>query len=489
MFTLQFAGLAGLALACAPVMAQGQHDAASAPREVAANERGAEGALQLRPARRLAPSQLVRDLGTMSPSKAFDMPVVAGPLELTVAVQLAVGRHPSIGDAIATLLQHEGGVDVARAGYYPQVRVGVGGSRSNGAATARSGTQASISASQMLYDFGKVSGAVKQSEAQVLRQQAMVLKQLDAVALEAAQAVVQVHRYQTLLDIAKDQVQAVEKVMETAQLRASAGISTQSDPIQAESRVDSARANRLQVQTQLAQWRERLRTLLGGAVPQVIDPLPDQLARSISMDIVPDDGLLPDVLVARAERQAATAQIDIARAQRYPTLSLDASANKAMAGTNANSNAPERGLNHSIALNLSSVLYQGGALDAQVRSAIAAEEAAGQRVETARLRAGDQARSFREQIIGAQARLGALASRKRTIAIARDLYREQYKLGTRSILDLLNAEQEIYQAAAEEEAVQHDLWDQRIAYIGATGQTREVYGLNNQTIQGMDVRP
>lgn len=416
------------------------------------------------------------------------MPVVAGPLELTVAVQLAVGRHPSVGDAIATLLQHEGGVDVARAGYYPQVRVGLGGSRSNGAAAARSGTQASISASQMLYDFGKVSGAVKQSEAQVLRQQAMVLKQLDAVALEAAQAVVQVHRYQTLLDIAKDQVQAVEKVMETAQLRASAGISTQSDPIQAESRVDSARANRLQVQTQLAQWRERLRTLLGGAVPQVIAPLPDQLARSIPMDIVPDDGLLPDVLVARAERQAATAQIDIARAQRYPTLSLDASANKAMAGTNAN--ASERGgLNHSIALNLSSVLYQGGALDAQVRSAIAAEEAAGQRVETARLRAGDQTRSFREQIIGAQARLGALASRKRTIAIARDLYREQYKLGTRSILDLLNAEQEIYQAAAEEEAVQHDLWDQRIAYIGATGQTREVYGLNNQTIQGMDVRP
>ena len=416
------------------------------------------------------------------------MPVVAGPLELTVAVQLAVGRHPSVGDAIATLLQHEGGVDVARAGYYPQVRVGLGGSRSNGAAAARSGTQASISASQMLYDFGKVSGAVKQSEAQVLRQQAMVLKQLDAVALEAAQAVVQVHRYQTLLDIAKDQVQAVEKVMETAQLRASAGISTQSDPIQAESRVDSARANRLQVQTQLAQWRERLRTLLGGAVPQVIAPLPDQLARSIPMDIVPDDGLLPDVLVARAERQAAAAQIDIARAQRYPTLSLDASANKAMAGTNAN--ASERGgLNHSIALNLSSVLYQGGALDAQVRSAIAAEEAAGQRVETARLRAGDQTRSFREQIIGAQARLGALASRKRTIAIARDLYREQYKLGTRSILDLLNAEQEIYQAAAEEEAVQHDLWDQRIAYIGATGQTREVYGLNNQTIQGMDVRP
>ena len=91
--------------------------------------------------------------------------------------------------------------------------------------------------------------------------------------------------------------------------------------------------------------------------------------------------------------------------------------------------------------------------------------------------------------IGAQARLGVLADRRRSIVEARDLYREQYTLGTRSILDLLNAEQEIHQAAADEEAVLHDLWASRIGYIGATGQARTYYGLNNTTVQGIELLP
>jgi len=124
-----------------------------------------------------------------------------------------------------------------------------------------------------------------------------------------------------------------------------------------------------------------------------------------------------------------------------------------------------------------------------VRAATAAEDAARMRIETARLNAGDQARNYREQVVGAQARLGVLADRRRSIVEARDLYREQYTLGTRSILDLLNAEQEIYQAAAEQEAVVHDLWASRVGYIGATGQARAFYGLDNTTVQGMELLP
>lgn len=111
------------------------------------------------------------------------------------------------------------------------------------------------------------------------------------------------------------------------------------------------------------------------------------------------------------------------------------------------------------------------------------------RIEAARLNLGDQVRSLREQAIGAQARLGVLAERRRSIVEARDLYREQYTLGTRSILDLLNAEQEIHQAAADQEAVLHDLWESRIGYIGATGQGRAYYGLNNTVVQGMELLP
>lgn len=443
-------------------------------------------------ARRLAPSTLARDMGVRPGPELPSAPETTTPLELTDAVRQAVARHPSISDAIAALAQQSGGVDVARAGYYPTVRMGMGGGANNGASNASrgrgAGTLATASVSQMLYDFGKVDGAVNQSEAQVRRQQAAILKQIDTVAQQAAEAVVMTHRYQSLVAIAQEQVNAVEKVLETARLRASAGISTKADPIQAESRVDSARANLLQVKSQLAQWRERLGTLLGKSVPLAVAPLPERLASELRIDQLPDASLMPDVLAAEAERRVASAQVEVARAQRYPTISLDVSANKAMGGVNP-STLERNGIYHSVMLNLNSVLYQGGALDAQVRAAVAAEEAARMRVETARLNAGDLARNFREQVIGAQERLGVLADRRRSIGEARDLYREQYKLGTRSILDLLNAEQEIHQAAAEQEGVLHDLWASRIGYIGATGQGRTYYGLNNTTVQGMELLP
>ncbi|WP_295985669.1 TolC family outer membrane protein [uncultured Variovorax sp.] len=452
--------------------------------------------VELKASRRLAPSALARELGAARATAAMHPSTQAAaedskPLELADAVRRAVARHPSIADAIATLAQQSGGVDVARAGYYPQVKLGMGaGLNNNGAAGAKrgSGVLASASLSQMLYDFGKVSGAVDQSEAQARRQQAIVLRQIDAVAQQAAEAVVRAHRYQSLAAIAQEQVDAVEKVLETARLRAKSGLSTRADPLQAESRVESARANLLQVKSMLAQSRERLATLLGAAAPALVAPLPQQLASELRFDQAPDASLLPDVLTAEADRRVAAAQLDVAKAQRYPTLSLDVSANKAMGGVNPGT-LQRNGFNHTVMLNLSSAIYQGGAMDAQVRSATAAEEAARMRIDAARLNAGDQARSLREQAAGAQARLGVLAERRRSIAEARDLYREQYTLGTRSILDLLNAEQEIHQAAADQEAVLHDLWESRIGYIGATGQGRALYGLDNTTVQGMELLP
>ena len=457
--------------------------------------------IELKPARRLAPSTLARELGAVRPASAPSSterasPEDSKPLELADAVRRAVARHPSISDAIATLAQQSGGVDVARAGYYPQVRLGMGaGANGGGGASANAGRKrgtgmlATASVSQMLYDFGKVSGAVDQSEAQLRRQQAIVLRQIDTVAQQAGDAAVKAHRYQSLDPTAQEQGKVVGKVLETAKLRARAGLSTKADPIQAESRVDSARANLLQVKSLLAQSRERLVTLLGGPLPALVAPLPPQLAVELRVDQPPPDaGLMPEVLAAEAERRVAEAQLDIAKAQRYPTLSLDVSANKALGGVNPGT-LERNGTSHTVMFNLTSAIYQGGALDAQVRAATAAVEAARMRIEAARLGAGDQARSFREQVAGAQARLGVLAERHRSISEARDLYREQYTLGTRSILDLLNAEQEIHQAAADQEAVLHDLWESRIGYIGATGQGRAWYGLDNTTVQGMELLP
>jgi adhesin transport system outer membrane protein len=71
----------------------------------------------------------------------------------------------------------------------------------------------------------------------------------------------------------------------------------------------------------------------------------------------------------------------------------------------------------------------------------------------------------------------------------RELYQEQYKLGTRTVVDLLNAEQAIHSAAQEIETARYDIYTAIVQYIQVTGRTRDLYDLNRISIQGFEVQP
>ncbi|NWC93035.1 TolC family outer membrane protein [Pseudomonas sp. IPO3778] len=409
--------------------------------------------------------------------------IPAGALELYDAVFIAVNRHPSIASAAHAVTQAEGQVDYAKSGYYPKITAGVNSGR---VSSYGNGQIATVSVSQMLHDFGKVSGSVTQAEGQTIKRQALLLKQIDTIAQDTAQALVETHRYQSLLTIARDQVAAVRGVLDMVQLRADSGLTSQSDFIQATTRVQSAEANLQQISTLLGQSRARLSTLVGYPMPATVATLPEELERNTQLVDAINYGMLPAVLAADADRQSAYGQLENAKAQRYPTLSLEASANKALSGTNPN-NGEENGSYNTVMLTGSMLIYQGGAVSAQIRTANAAIEAAESAINEARLSAEDTLLRSQEQAVGARGRLGILKQRVASITETRELYREQYTVGTRSVLDLLNAEQEAYQAAADEQSTQHDYWSGLVTYIGASGRSRQAYGLNNSTVQQIEI--
>jgi len=339
----------------------------------------------------------------------------------------------------------------------------------------------------MIHDFGKVSGSVNQAQGQVFKQQALLLKQIDAIALETAETMVEVHRQQALLKIATDQVKAVQGVLEMVKMRADSGLTSQSDYIQATTREQSARANLQQVTTLLRQWRARLSTLVGNPLPASVADLPTDLEQAAHLNSPLDYATLPDVLAAEADRKSAYGQLENAKAQRYPTIAIEASANEALSGTNP-SNGIDRGSYNTVMLTGSMLLYQGGAVSAQIRSALSGIDRAESTINEARLSAEDLLLRSREQAIGARMRLGILGQRMATMTETRELYKEQYTVGTRSVLDLLNAEQEVYQAAADEEITRHDFWAGLITFIGASGRSRDAYALNNTSIQQIEIQ-
>ena len=140
-------------------------------------------------------------------------------------------------------------------------------------------------------------------------------------------------------------------------------------------------------------------------------------------------------------------------------------------------------------LEATSNFFQGGAVRSKLRSASYAEEAAKAQVNTVYLDVLDQVRLIREQVENKQKQMEILALRKETTARTKELYQEQYKLGTRTVVDLLNSEQAIHSAAQEIETARYDIYSGLMQYIKVTGRSRELYHLNDTAIQGFEIQP
>jgi multidrug efflux system outer membrane protein len=150
--------------------------------------------------------------------------------------------------------------------------------------------------------------------------------QLTLVA-EVAIAYVTVLTDQTLLDITRDTLKSQEDSYELTQRMFSGGTTTELALRQAESTVDTARANLAQYSRQVAQDRDALQLLLGAPISDGID-FSRGLDRGDTIaeleEGIPSDVLLhrPDVLAAEHQLMAANAQIGAARAAFLPSITL-----------------------------------------------------------------------------------------------------------------------------------------------------------------------
>ena len=150
--------------------------------------------------------------------------------------------------------------------------------------------------------------------------------QLTLVA-EIASAYLTVLADQTLLDITRDTLKSQNESYALTQRLFSGGTSTELALRQAETTVDTARANLAQYQRAIAQDRDALQLLLGAPIPDDIDfsggldrgPLVAELQEGIPSDVLVRR---PDVLAAEHQLRAANAQIGAARAAFLPEITL-----------------------------------------------------------------------------------------------------------------------------------------------------------------------
>lgn len=410
-------------------------------------------------------------------------------ISMIEAVRSAVNWNPSIYESIGGLYQQRESLRSARSGYFPQISVNLVAGHDTENKNSGDGNAVQLYISQMIYDFGKVSSEVDRETANSIKSQAEVLESIDRVTRDTAKAAVEVQRYQALLKAAQKRISGVSSIGKLVTMRSSRGVGSRSDVLQAQSRMEAAKASKEQVLAKLYRWRSTLESLTGvRGIPKVSAEVPVSI-KSSCQEESPRISMVPEVIIAKATRAEALARMEEAKSNSWPTLSLDASVNSYLDQQYVDVNALNQN-ESAVFLNLSMPIYQGGRISAGKRGASYALQAANAAIDSARISVIRKYRAAREQAHGLQGSLSILNARERAIFETRGLYRKQYSsLGTRTLLDLLNAEQELYQARVEKENTEYDLVLLQIDCLYNRGKLRDVFELEGNKIQGVEVLP
>lgn len=414
-----------------------------------------------------------------------------GKMTLEGAVQRAVSWHPAIDEAVGRLNRSSAEINVARAGYYPQVNGGIDSSYSRDDDGDGWQPRINVSASQMVYDFGKVSGSVDARRAGEAVSRAELLLAVDTLIRDTAYAVVEVQRNRALRKVAQEQFDGVRAIADLVQQRSDKGASTKSDQVQASARVEAARSTLLQIETELSRWESDLASLIGtSSLAMLSSDVPAWLMKACDVG-QPDWSQVPAMLQAEARKKEAEALLARSRAESLPTLSLEAGAGYDLVRSSSRrSDIDPDEPDFTVGLKVSSSLYEGGAAGARRDAASYALRAADAARDNARFQVTRDLMAARGQI-GDLSRLQAsLSSRGGMMEETRDLYRQQYfELGTRTLLDLLNAEQELHTTEFDRVNTAHDLRRLGTDCLFNSGQTRTAFALGGTTVRGVSLSP
>lgn len=424
--------------------------------------------------RRAVPLILLAAISASSGAQAVGQ---ATPLTIVDAVHEAVSWHPAVKRAIGQLNQGVEEIKAARAAYGPQLSVGLG-SDFEDPAGASLRPRATVSASQLLYDFGKVSSKVDSAKAAEAVDRAQLIGTIDSLARDTSYAVIEVQRAVALRTAALDQLESVNAISDLVEQRYRHGAATKSDALQAKSRVQAAQGTIAQLTAQQERWRATLAHLLGrsdfGPVAETAPPWLDHACAIQNIDWT----RVPAIMEASAQRDRVEADLEYAKAARLPTVSLGA-------GTSADIGAPfSNRSRYSFGINVSTDLYGSRVSRSQLRGAAFALEASDAALANTRNDVFAATEEAKRQVSSLRRVLDILRARAASMGETDKLYRLQYlQMGTRTLVDLLNAVQELHQSNFDMVNVAHDLRRLEIDCLFNTGQIRQAFDLGDLTAE------
>ena len=384
----------------------------------------------------------------------------AAPFTINDALLMAVQTNPSIGEAAANRRATEAELHQSQSVLLPQVRLeGQGGpARTNvtsdayfappnspplGNGSWLPASKGSIVLRQILFDgFASIYDIWRQT-ARVDAAAARTHERSELIALDASEAYIDVVRYTRLVALAEENVRAHRKILENVQQRFSGGRTGEGDFEQTKERVDAALAALTDFRQRLADAQAKFRKVIGVApfnlrAPGRLPGLPGSRDQVLAATLTNN----PTIKAAQSDSDVARHAFHQTAGAFLPTVSLEARATK---GNNADGFYGWY-TQQSLQAVATWDIFRGG--QDSWKRAEAAERYTQTTMAHARLQRDafesvDKAWNARTIVTQRIAELQSqIASDRKVIAA----YSKEYDLGQRSLIDLLNAENQLFNA-------------------------------------------
>ena len=325
-----------------------------------------------------------------------------------------------------------------------------------------------VSLEQNLFDGFRTSNSVAEAEANV-RAGRETLRDIERQVLqEAVTAYMDVIRDQAVVRLREKNVSVLTRELRATQDRLEEGQVTKTDVSQARARraravsqLDAARAD-------LKASRARYQRVVGAPPSKLREPrvptrlLPKTLDGAISIGIKEN----PLVIEALYREQGARRAVDVVRGELLPSVNLEANYINRF---NTNSTVAEEE-NLAVTGRLNVPLYQGGAVSARVRASKHTHVSRIQEIEDARTEVREAIVTAWSRYQAARAQLSSDRTQVQSNKEALSGVREEEKVGQRTLLDVLNAEQELVNSEVQLATTRRDLIVAAYALLSAMGQ-------------------
>jgi len=313
--------------------------------------------------------------------------------------------------------------------------------------------QVALSVTQPLYRGGRSQAELEQSESLVQAQRALLWSTEQDVLLSAVAAFMDAWRDEAILRLNINNEQVLARQLEASRDRFQVGEITRTDVAQAESRLSGATAERIAAEGALSGSRAIYEEVIGSPPVDLKAPNPLE-GLPVSLQFAVDQAARenPNVLSALYVERAADRQVRQVLGELLPQVDLVGRLSRDDDQTRKDTSTEQA----EVSAQLTVPLYQAGFVSSRVREAKQVNSQRKLEMEQERRTAIQNAVSSWEELQTARAQIRSFESQVNAADIALEGVRQENLVGARTVLDVLDAEQELLDAQVSLVGAQRD---------------------------------